>query len=75
MLSISFTNDRPRRDLAALVMGGLLVTACAGSGDTGLGVDLVSEDQVQEMGVESWERIRSETPASDDQAAQQTAER
>jgi predicted Zn-dependent protease len=74
VLSISFTNDRPRRDLAALVMGGLLVTACAGSGDTGLGVDLVSEEQVQEMGVESWERIRSETPASDDQAAQQTAE-
>ena len=73
-MRIRLTNCRPRRDLAALAVSSLLVTACAGSGETGLGVDLVSREQVQQMGVESWQRIRSETPASDDQAAQRTAE-
>jgi predicted Zn-dependent protease len=63
---------RGRRELAALAVSGLLV-AC-GSDETGLGVDLVSQEQVQEMGVESWQRIRAETPASRDQAAQRTAE-
>jgi predicted Zn-dependent protease len=61
------------RDLAALALSSLLLAAC-GSDETGLGVDLVSQEQVQQMGVESWQRIRAETPASDDQAAQRTAE-
>jgi predicted Zn-dependent protease len=60
---------------AALAISGLLATGCAGSDETGLGIDLVSQEQVQQMGVESWQRIRDETPASDDQAAQQTANR
>jgi predicted Zn-dependent protease len=65
---------RGRRQLAAMAVSSLLVSACAGSDETGLGVDLVSQEQVQEMGVESWQRIRSETPASGDEAAQRTAE-
>jgi predicted Zn-dependent protease len=72
----SISVDRRRRcAFAALAVSGLLVTGCAGSDETGLGIDLVSEEQVQEMGVESWQRIRSETPASDDPAAQETADR
>jgi predicted Zn-dependent protease len=55
-------------------MSAVLVAGCAGSGETGLGIDLVSEEQVQQMGIESWQRIRSETPISKDGAAQQTAD-
>jgi predicted Zn-dependent protease len=64
-----------RRTFAALAVSGLFATGCAGSDETGLGIDLISQEQVQQMGVESWQRIRSETSASDDQAAQQTANR
>jgi predicted Zn-dependent protease len=76
-LSVSPGKDqrRPCTGLGvALAMGALLVTGCAGSDETGLGIDLVSQEQVQQMGVESWQRIRSETPVSDDQAAQRTAD-
>jgi predicted Zn-dependent protease len=73
--SIRAVNRRRRCALAALALSGLLTTACAGSDQTGLGIDLVSEEQVQQMGAESWQRIRNETPASDDQAAQETAHR
>ena len=75
MSSFGTVNCRRRRGFAALALSGLLVTGCAGSDGTGLGIDLVSEEQVQEMGVESWQRIRSETPASDDQVAEETAKR
>ena len=64
MSSFGTVNCRRRRGFAALALSGLLVTGCAGSDGTGLGIDLVSEEQVQEMGVESWQRLRSETPAS-----------
>jgi predicted Zn-dependent protease len=74
VLSTGFVDSRLRRDLVALAMGAVLVAGCAGSGETGLGIDVVSEEQVQQMGIESWERIRSETPVSEDEAAQQTAD-
>jgi predicted Zn-dependent protease len=70
----SVTGGR-RGTFAAVAVSGVLAAGCAGSDDTGLGIDLVSEEQVQQMGVESWQRIRSETPASDDQEAQQVAQR
>jgi predicted Zn-dependent protease len=73
--SVRSVNRSRRRVFAALALSGLLATGCAGSGETGLGIDLVSQEQVQQMGVESWQRIRSETAASDDRAAQQTADR
>ena len=64
-----------RRAFAAAAVGGLLVTGCADSGETGLGLDLVSDEQVQEMGIETWHRIRSETPASTNEQYQRTADR
>jgi predicted Zn-dependent protease len=73
--SIRAVNRRRRCAFAALALSGLFVTGCASSDDTGLGIDLVSEEQVQEMGAESWQRIRDETPASDDPEAQETAHR
>lgn len=55
----------------------LLCTAC-GSGQTGLGLNLVSDQQTQQMGLEAWQEIRAETPVSssraDRQRAQQVAE-
>jgi predicted Zn-dependent protease len=67
--------SRPRRVLSAISAGGLLLAGCAGSGDTGLGLDLVSQEQVQQMSAETWQRIRSETQASDNQQYQQAADR
>jgi predicted Zn-dependent protease len=67
--------DARRRAIGLLAAGGMLLAGCAGSDQTGLGVDLVSDEQVQQMSQESWERIRNETPASDNQRYQQTAER
>ena len=69
------SNSQRRRAFAVVAMSGLLATGCGGSGETGLGVDLVSEEQVQQMGIETWERIRSETPTSSNQRYQQTADR
>ena len=68
-------DPRRRRVIAALGVSGLLLAGCAGSGDTGLGLDLVSEEQVQQMGAETWQRIRNETPASSNRDYQETAER
>jgi predicted Zn-dependent protease len=73
-LSTGFVDHRPWRDLVALALSAVLVAGCAGSDETGLGIDLVSEEQVQQMGIESWQRIRSETRVSEDEAAQQTAD-
>lgn len=63
------------RTPAALTAVSLLLAACGGSGDTGLGLDLVSDEQVEEMGVETWRRIEGETTPSDSQQYQQTADR
>ena len=57
--------------LLALV---LLLFACVTSG-TGIGVDLVSEQQVEQMSEESWQRLRKETPVSDDGRYRSTATR
>ncbi|HSK41360.1 MAG TPA: M48 family metalloprotease, partial [Arenibaculum sp.] len=44
--------------------GGAVLTGCVGGDQTGLGLNLVSNEQVQELGLESWQRIRSETRPS-----------
>jgi predicted Zn-dependent protease len=74
LLRPHLSDRRPPRAIAAIALSGLLLAGCAGSGDTGLGLDLVSQEQVEQMGAETWQRIRSETPASDHQQYQQTAE-
>lgn len=65
---------RPPHTVPLLLAGTVALTGCVGEG-TGLGLNVVSEEQVQQMGVESWQRIRSETEPSDNQSYQQTAER
>lgn len=69
-----------RRFLALL---GLLAIAIAPSGcgsqSTGLGLNVVPQDQLQAMGLETWQKIRATTPASQNAAhkamAQRVAER
>jgi predicted Zn-dependent protease len=48
--------------------GGAVLTGCAP------GFLLVSEEQVEQLGLETWERIRRETPVSREQDRQQTAQ-
>jgi len=52
----------------------LALGACSGGG-TGLGLQLVSADQVAEMGQQSWQQIKSTTPASTDAAAKARVDR
>lgn len=54
------------------VVGGL--AGCAGD-STGLGLSLVPQEQVQQMGEQAWQQIRSETPASSNRTMQARAER
>ena len=63
---------RPRRRLLAALLGaaGLMLAGCVGEGDTGLGLNLVSPQQVRELGLESWQQLRRETPPSDNRTYQ-----
>lgn len=68
-----------RRAMAAVAVASTVALgACAGDA-TGVGINLVSEDQVQQMGVQSWQQIRQETRVSNNatyqRAAQQVAGR
>lgn len=58
----------------AVVLTGTALAAC-GTNQTGLGVNLVPEQQVAEMAAQSWTQIRTDSPASDNQAYQEQAER
>jgi predicted Zn-dependent protease len=58
-----------------LVLLSALPLAGCGGDDGGPGLDVVPEEQVEQMGVESWERIVSETPRSDDPQYQEIADR
>lgn len=51
----------------------LLTAGCASSGQTGLGLDLVSQQQAEQMGLEAWQDLRAKTPASTNQTYQQRA--
>src|SRR5690606_13187919 len=65
-----------RRSLAvAGVAASLALTGCAGSGDTGLGLNLVSAEQVEQLGIESWERLKAETPRSTNKEYQATLQK
>lgn len=61
----------------ALVLAGLSGFALAGcAGDsTGLGVQLVSSQEVDRMGLQTWQKLRSETPATSDRSYQRTLDR
>ncbi len=63
--------------MAALagVGGAAALAGCGGGDGTGLGLSLVPEEQVQQMGLETWERIKAETRPSSNREYQETAER
>ncbi|HYI71516.1 MAG TPA: M48 family metallopeptidase [Skermanella sp.] len=64
------TRDRAaemsRRGFMAVLVGfsGTALVACVGPGQTGLGLGLVSAEEAEQLGVQSWEQIRSEVPVS-----------
>lgn len=64
---------RVARAAGVIIACGGLLTACAGDG-TGLGITLIPEEQVQQMGQQTWAQIRQETPASPNQDYQRTAQ-
>jgi predicted Zn-dependent protease len=50
--------------MVALVgVSGTALVGCVGGG-TGLGLNLVSSEEVEKLGIQSWEQLRAETPAS-----------
>jgi predicted Zn-dependent protease len=55
-----------RRGFMVALVGfsGTALVACVGPGQTGLGLGLVSAEQVEQLGVQSWEQIRAEVPVS-----------
>jgi predicted Zn-dependent protease len=59
-------SDMSRRGFMVALAGfsGTALVACVGPGQTGLGLGLVSAEQVEQLGVQSWEQIRSEVPVS-----------
>ncbi|MGQ9368633.1 M48 family metallopeptidase [Azospirillum sp. ST 5-10] len=59
--------------VAGALAGCLALTACA-DGATGIGVNLVTQDQLAGAGQEEWQRLRATTPASDDPSYQRRAE-
>jgi predicted Zn-dependent protease len=58
--------EMSRRGFMAVLVGfsGTALVACVGPGQTGLGLGLVSAEEAQQLGVQSWEQIRSEVPVS-----------
>lgn len=57
---------------AAAVLAGSL--AACNTTSTGLGLNLVSEQQVQQMGLQTWEKIKAETPQTRDASMRSRAE-
>lgn len=69
-ITTEITGDRAaemsRRGFMAVLVGfsGTALVACVGPGQTGLGLGLVSAEEAEQLGVQSWEQIRSEVPVS-----------
>jgi predicted Zn-dependent protease len=69
-ITTKITGDRAaemsRRGFMAVLVGfsGTALVACVGPGQTGLGLGLVSAEEAEQLGVQSWEQIRSEVPVS-----------
>ncbi|SOE00736.1 M48 family metallopeptidase [Caenispirillum bisanense] len=61
-----------RAAVGAVVALPLALGACAGD-STGLGINLVSEQQVAELGAQSWQQMRQEMPASRNATYQRAA--
>jgi predicted Zn-dependent protease len=63
-----------RPAMIALTAGAIALAGCAGD-QTGLGLSLVPEEQVEQMGLQTWQKLRSETPASQNRSYQQRLDR
>jgi len=69
-VTTEITKDRAaemsRRGFMAVLVGfsGTALVACVGPGQTGLGLGLVSAQEAEQLGVQSWEQIRAEVPVS-----------
>ena len=59
---------------AVVVVCGCLALSGCETGGTGLGLNIVPESQVEQMGLESWQAIKSETPVSRNAAHQRMAQ-
>ncbi|MCW2241837.1 M48 family metallopeptidase [Azospirillum canadense] len=59
--------------LAAALAACLALAGCTGNG-TGLGLNLVSQDQLADMGRQDWQRLLATTPTSNNQSYQRRAE-
>jgi predicted Zn-dependent protease len=64
-----------RRGFVTALLAGASGAALSACDPAGVGNMFVSEDQVEEMGVETWDRLRAQLPASSNRAYQQTARR
>src|SRR5687767_4513965 len=66
--------EMSRRGFMVALVGfsGTALVACVGPGQTGFGLGLVSAEQVQQLGIQSWEQIRAETPVSSNATYQRT---
>ncbi|HYD31626.1 MAG TPA: M48 family metallopeptidase [Azospirillaceae bacterium] len=75
MCDSSHTHLMDRRAFLAVLVGagGAVLTACVETGETGFGVNLVSPAEVNQLGLESWERILAETPPSGNATYQRAA--
>ena len=63
-----------RRRLVQLLLAGASMPALAACDPGSVGQMFVSEDQVEQMGVETWDRMRDELPASDNRAYRRRAQ-
>lgn len=59
--------------LAAALAGSLALAGCAGN-STGLGLNLVSQEQLVELGQQDWQRLIQSTPATTNASYQRRAE-
>lgn len=67
-------NERTRTLRLAAMMAGCLALAGCGGGATGLGLNLVSQEQLADLGKQDWQRLVSSTPATNNQSYQRRAE-
>ncbi|MCM8737842.1 M48 family metallopeptidase [Azospirillum sp. A1-3] len=67
-------NERTRALRLAAMLGGCLALAGCGGGATGLGLNLVSQEQLADLGKQDWQRLVSSTPATTNQSYQRRAE-
>ena len=62
-----------RRRFAALLLGGASLPALAACDPAGVGELFVSDEEIERLGLETWERIREEEPRSTNQANREKA--